>query len=125
MLHARRVLIAEDEPFTAMDLKCAVEAAKGWVVGPFSRLVDAIETGLALDLHGAILDVKLADDEVTELAHRLFERGVTIVFHTASPVPDSVVQRWGDPLVCPKPMNSARVIAFLVGELDRVDASRH
>ncbi len=111
-------MIAEDEPFTAMDLKWAVEAAEGVVVGPFASLLDAIENGLPRDLHAAILDVRLADDAVTELAHRLFEKRVVIVFHTASPIPDEVLERWGDPPVCPKPMISDRVVARLVHELE-------
>ena len=57
MLHGRSVLIAEDEPVTAMDLMHAVEADNGRVLGPFSTLAAGLAANRAAEVvHGAILD---------------------------------------------------------------------
>ena len=119
MLHRRRILIAEDEPLIAYELAQAIEEAGGEVVGP----VSSVREGLALlsneNVHAAVLDVRLIDRDVAPIAAVLLEQGKSVVFHTASPVPDEIVDRFGVPVVCPKPMESILVItrlARLIGD---------
>jgi DNA-binding response OmpR family regulator len=113
MLNRRRILIAEDEALIAFDLAHAVEDAGGEVVGP----VDSVREGLRLlsneVIHAAILDVRLFDRDVAPIAAALLEQGKAVVFHTASPVPDEIVDRFGVPVVCQKPMPSNQVITRL------------
>ncbi len=120
MLSGRRVLVAEDEPFTALDLAEAVRAADGEVVGP----VASVRDGLALiereEVHAAILDVRLADGLVAPVAAALLEKGKVVIFHTASPVPPEIVHRYGEPTICPKPMHPQLVVRRLA---DIVNAS--
>ena len=113
MLADRRVFIAEDEPATALDLEMAVREAHGEPVS-----VCSVAEGLRMlaedsRVHGAILDVHLGDQEVTPLAHVLFDRGVAVVFHTASPIPSEITSRHGAVRRCPKPMPSDWVIRHL------------
>jgi DNA-binding response OmpR family regulator len=119
MLNRRRILIAEDEVLIAFDLAHAVQDAGGEVVGP----VDSVREGLRLlfnkEVHAAILDVRLVDRDVAPIAAALLEQGKAVVFHTASPVPDEIVDRFGVPVVCQKPMPSNQVItrlARLIGD---------
>ena len=110
MLSQRRVLVAEDEFIIASELAAAVEEAGGKVVGP----VASVREGLALlrreVVHAAILDVRLVDGEVSPMAHVLLERGVVVVFHSASPIPREITDRHGAVVVCPKPMPPDHVV---------------
>jgi response regulator of citrate/malate metabolism len=114
MLTGRSVLIAEDEPVTAMDLAAAVTQAHGQVVGPVSTLAEGMALVAAGIVHGAILDVQLTDGEVTPLAHALLDGGATVVFHSASPIPAEITARHGAMAYCIKPTVSDRVVARLV-----------
>ena len=114
MLDGRRVLIAEDEPITAMDLAAAVTHAHGEVVGPISTLAEGMRWVAAGLVHGAILDVRLIDGEVTPLAHVLLDSGATVVFHSASPIPAAITARHGTMAHCLKPTVSDLVVARLI-----------
>ena len=114
MLTGRNVLIAEDEPITAMDLAAAVTHARGNVIGPVSRLAEGMRLVAAGLVHGAILDVQLFDAEVTPLAHVLLHGGATVVFHSASPIPSKITARHGDIAYCLKPTISDQVVARLI-----------
>ncbi|MBU6373205.1 MAG: response regulator [Alphaproteobacteria bacterium] len=76
----RRILIVEDVALVAMDLELQARDA-GWdVMGPASRIAEA----LALIQHdtpdAALLDVQLGRELVTPVARALRARGVAIVF---------------------------------------------
>jgi DNA-binding response OmpR family regulator len=113
MLNRRRILIAEDEALIAYELAQAVEEAGGEVVGP----IDSVSEGLRLlsneDVHAAILDVRLVDRDVAPIAAVLLEQGKVVIFHTASPVPADILERFGVVVVCPKPMLSDQVVTRL------------
>ncbi len=121
MLNHCRILIAEDEAVIAYELAQAVEQAGGEVVGP----VASVKEGLLLlsdqHVHAAILDVRLVDRDIAPIAAALLEQGKIVVFHTASPVPDEIIKRFGVPVVCQKPMLSEHVVtrlARLIGHDD-------
>jgi hypothetical protein len=120
MLTNRRILIAEDEPFTAMDLAQAIAASHGLVLGPFFTVAAGLAAHRAAEaVHGAILDVRLSDGEVTPLAHELLDRGVKVIFHTASAIPREITDRHGELPLCAKPAQSDAVVAHLVHHLAR------
>jgi hypothetical protein len=64
-------------------------------------------------VHAAILDVRLLDGDISPIAEVLLGRGVVVVFHSASPIPRRIVDRYGDVIVCPKPMLSEHVVRRL------------
>lgn len=109
MLNRRRILVAEDEVLIASDLAAAVEEAGGEVVGPVASVGEALTVVAREAVHAAILDVRL-DQDISPLAHVLLERGVVVVFHSASPVPEEIIARHGEVVLCPKPMQSEHVI---------------
>lgn len=121
MLHGHRVFIAEDEALVACDLAASIKEAQGEVVGP----VATVKEGLALlakeKVHAAILDGRLADRAVTPIAIILIERGIVVVFHTATGVPQEITARYGDLPVCKKPIASHHVVRRLA-DLMRLSA---
>ena len=119
MLHRRRILIAEDEAIIAYELAQAVVDAGGEVVGPVASVREGLRLLSNEDVHAAILDVRLLDRDVAPIAEVLLAQGKAVVFHTSSPVPEEIVDRFGVPVVCPKPMQSYEVVnrlARLIGD---------
>jgi DNA-binding NarL/FixJ family response regulator len=114
MLTCRSILIAEDEPVTALDLAAAVTQAQGQVVGPVHTLAEGMRLVAEGLVHGAILDVQLPDGEVTPLAQVLLDGGATVVFHSASAIPSVITERYGPMAYCLKPTVSDVVVARLI-----------
>lgn len=82
MLEGRRILIVEDDPFDALEMRTMVEELGGVVLGPVGRLdaAAAIVDGEQLD--GAILDVRVEDGDCMGLAERLVGRGTRVNLST-------------------------------------------
>lgn len=117
MLTGRRVLIVEDEPLLALDLALSSEEARGEVVGPVATVAEALAMLAQGWVEAAILDVHLADRDVAPLAHVLLAGGACVVFHTASPVPCEIVERFGPVTICLKPTPSEVVVCRLQAKM--------
>jgi DNA-binding response OmpR family regulator len=116
MLNRARVLIAEDEPVTAMDMACAVEDADGEVLGPVSHVSEGLKLIQREHIHAAILDVMLLDGEITPVAQALVAKEAVVIFHTASDIPLAISGYVG---MCKKPTHARRVVQVLGGHLGR------
>lgn len=82
-LRGRRVLVVEDDYFTAEDMKAELESSGAEVLGPVPDLAGALgllASAPAPDV--AILDINLGGEMVFPLADRLHERSIPIVFAT-------------------------------------------
>lgn len=82
-LAGRRVLVVEDEVLVAATIECEVTSAGAEVVGP----AYTVEEALALadePVDAALLDINLNGVKVWEVAKRLHERGVPIIFASAN-----------------------------------------
>jgi DNA-binding response OmpR family regulator len=132
MLSRRRILVVEDEILTATELTAAIADADGEVIGPVATVQDGLALLALAEVDGAVLDVGLLDRDVTPIAVALLERGKAVVFHTASRVPATITDRFGEVVVCPKPTPSNQVVVRLSTMLElaaapsapkRVDAS--
>jgi DNA-binding NtrC family response regulator len=113
LLNHAFVLVAEDEPFIALDLALAIEDAGGHVVGPAASVKEALALLKAETVVGAILDVTLADADVTCVAELLIANGVPLILQTGVGLPAGMAARFPDLVVRIKPCDSAE----LVGEL--------
>ena len=120
MLAGCRVLIAEDEPLVALVLALSVEEADGEVIGPVATVAEALALLQAERIEAAILDVRLADRDIAPVAHALLERGSSVVFHSASPVPGEIIERFGAVTICPKPTPAKVVVLRLQRQIDAV-----
>ncbi|MGH7011154.1 MAG: hypothetical protein ACREEX_09975 [Caulobacteraceae bacterium] len=119
LLRNRRVLIAEDEPIVALDLASAIEEACGEVAGPVASIKEGLAILAMKDVHAAILDVQLADEEITPLAFTLLAGRKAVVFHTATIVPPAILERHGEVDVCQKPAHSSEVVRRLAEAIAR------
>lgn len=112
-LSGRRILLVEDEYFIADDMVRKFEESGAEVVGPFSRVEDAM-AALSSNPHldGAVLDINLQGRMVFPLADELTARCVRFVFatgydhHTIPPRFDHIVR-------CEKPADPETVISAL------------
>lgn len=77
-----RVLVVEDEMMVAMLMEDMLADLGCIVVGPISRLDEAMESISELELDCAVLDVNLGDQSVFPLADLLRERGLPYAFAT-------------------------------------------
>lgn len=113
MLNSALILVAEDQPFVALDLAMAVIAAGGQVMGPAASVKDAmdlIDSGQPL---GAILDVNLSDGDISPVAERLLGQGVPIIVQTGVGLPAGLAARFPNLPVYLKPCDAEAVVSHL------------
>lgn len=79
-----RIMIVEDEYWTAMDMAVEVQERGAKVAGPFGSVPQAIELlRSAQRPDAAILDIRLRDIDVFPVVDILVEEGIPFVFATA------------------------------------------
>ena len=113
MLNRALVLVAEDEPFIALDVAMAVEDAGGEVLGPAASVREALELLDGRDVAAAILDVNLIDGDVSPLAEALIARGVPILFQSGIGLPLDLAARFPDLAFRLKPCTAAVLVRQL------------
>jgi len=77
-----RVLVVEDEMMVSMLIEDMLTDLGCMVVGPASRLDEAIDLARAADIDCAVLDVNLGGQPIFPLADLLRERGLPFAFAT-------------------------------------------
>ncbi|HEV2365774.1 MAG TPA: hypothetical protein VGS12_16410 [Caulobacteraceae bacterium] len=113
-----RILIAEDEALVAMDLALEVEEARAIAVGPAASCAEALALIARERIDGAILDIQLADGDVTPAAEALLELGAVVLLHTASPTPQELAGRLDELDIIPKPADPRAVVRRLIARLE-------
>ena len=113
MLNRALVLVAEDEPFIALDVAMAVEDAGGEVLGPAASVREALELIDGRDIAAAILDVNLIDGDVSPLAEALIARGVPILLQSGIGLPLDLAARFPDLAFRLKPCTAAVLVRQL------------
>jgi DNA-binding response OmpR family regulator len=115
LLRSLLILVVEDDPLIALDLKAALEHAGAVVLGPAARLKDAIllaEKSLPV---AAVLDVRLAVGTSLPLAKWLADRNVPFVFQTSDPT--KIDAEYSAAPVLHKPFRPEQLIAALAALL--------
>ena len=82
ILRGLRILVVEDEMVVAMLLEDMLADLGCEVVGPASRVEEALRLADSETVHGAVLDVNVAGAEVYPVAEALAQRGIPFVFAT-------------------------------------------
>ena len=122
VLHARRVLILEDEVIIALDLAESLTLDGFSVVGPYHDTASAL-AGLeaAPPPNWAILDVNLGNGKTSDaVAERLMAWRVPILFLTGYEVSgSSTLERFPDADKLPKPMEYRQVQDWLARRVNR------
>jgi DNA-binding LytR/AlgR family response regulator len=98
------VLIVEDEPIVAYDLRITLEEAGALVIGPALSLRQAEALACEQRISVALLDVRLGTADVFGVAAKLWDRGVPLVFHTGHGTSEALLARWPGSKVLAKPI---------------------
>lgn len=112
------VLVAEDEPYIALNLAFAVEDAGGRVVGPVASVEEALALLETNPVSAAILDVNLADGDISPVVEILVELGVPIILQTGIGLPPELAARFPGLVVHLKPCHPDKLIEELVAMLE-------
>ena len=107
------VLVAEDEPFIAVDLALAVADAGGQVVGPAASCDEALAFLKTRTVAAAIVDVDLLDGHCSPVVEVLVDLGVPFILHTAVDLPPALATRFSGLVVQMKPCPAASLVARL------------
>ena len=112
-LDEKRILIAEDEPVVAFDLRSMVERAGGKVTGLAAACHQALDLVAQHQFDAAILDFNLTDRDSTPVAEALESRGTPFLFYTGGGVADRIRQRWPDIPILLKPSMPSDILGAL------------
>jgi CheY-like chemotaxis protein len=118
VLRLASILIVEDEPVIALELKESVEEAGGQVVGPVGSAEAALELLERQAVAAAILDVQLSDGTVTPVVSALVKLGIPMVFQSGINLPADLRHQCPDAVHYKKPVAAQlllRKIAELIG----------
>lgn len=113
MLNHASILVAEDQPFIALDLALAVEDAGGNVVGPAASCEEALAFLATGIVHAAIVDVNLVDRDSSPVLEVLVGRDIPFIVHTAVDLPPELATRFSGLVVQIKPCPAASLVAQL------------
>ncbi len=114
MLNKALVLIAEDEPFIALDLALAIEDVGGTVVGPAATVQEALALIDGQTVAAAILDVNLGAHDISPVAEILLTLNIPVILQTGVEAPPELAARFPDLIVHIKPCVAANLVAQLV-----------
>ncbi|KQT45376.1 hypothetical protein ASG52_14500 [Methylobacterium sp. Leaf456] len=113
-LSGLRILIVEDEYFTAQDTRRIIERAGGAVIGPFGEVPEVMAAGLDQQLDAAVVDIGLRGQTSYRLADALEVRGVPYLFATA--YDSSVVpERFSRVPLLQKPFGDPELVRLVAG----------
>jgi ActR/RegA family two-component response regulator len=81
-LHARSVLVVDDDFFLAMDACSTLEDAGATIIGPFGRASDAVASLREQRPHRAVVDLNLGSGPNFDLVRALATAGIPTVIMT-------------------------------------------
>jgi CheY-like chemotaxis protein len=111
-----RILIVEDEPFIALDIEAAIEAAGHEVAGMVDTRAGAMLAVQAGALDGALIDIRLKDGFTGPLIAEAFRDDFRIPFAFVTGNAEQLpADRMGAVQVVPKPFTQAQISQALDG----------
>ena len=119
LLKLASILIVEDEPFVALELKASVEEAGGRVVGPVGSAVAALELLEREAVAAAVLDVQLRDGIVTPVVSALVRLGIPMIFQSGVNLPPDLRRQCPDAVCYKKPVAAQLLLSKIAELIDR------
>jgi CheY-like chemotaxis protein len=113
ILSGHSVLLVEDEPLIALELRRTLESAGAYVFAA-TQLPHALQLAVHPDLSAAVLDYRLGEEDCTAICSLLEGRGIPFVFYSAY---DDMQQLWPNAVHVTKPAEGYRVLDAVVGAL--------
>ena len=117
-LSGLRVLVVEDELMVSLLVEDMLALQECIVIGPFSRVPEALEAAQTEALDLAVLDVNIAGVKVYPVAEVLAARGVPFLFLSGYGQ-NAIPKDHPDWRVCNKPFRMEELIGMLVNQLRR------
>ena len=105
-LSGEAILVVEDKPLVALDLRHTLESAGAYVFAA-TQLSHALQLAGHPDISAAVLDYRLGDGDCTPICTLLSERGIPFVFYSGY---DDVRQNWPDAAHVQKPADAATIV---------------
>lgn len=115
-LSGARILVVEDEPFIAFDLKMAIEDSGACAIGPAATVAEALDLIAHEMPDGAILDVNLPDGTIGPVLDALAARAGVVV-HTGVGLPPDVRAAHPTVRVFTKPTEPTILLRHIAGRL--------
>lgn len=115
MLNQAHILVAEDEPFIALSLALAIEDAGGVVVGPAGSVKEALALLQTQPVSAAILDVNLADGDISPVLEILVGLGTPLIVQTSIGLPTGFPPQAPPVVVRIKPCVAEELVTQLEG----------
>jgi DNA-binding NtrC family response regulator len=115
VLNQAHVLVVEDEPFIALALALAIKDAGGVVVGPAGSVKEALALLQSTPVSAAILDVNLADGDISPVLEILVELGTPLIVQTGVGLPEGFPPRIPPIVVRIKPCVAEELVTQLEG----------
>ena len=112
-LAGHSILLVEDEPLIAIDIRRSFEAAGARVVAERTLQRALVVVGDA-DLSAAVLDHALGDGNTSPLCERLKERAIPFVLHSGFSILEGACN---DGVVVDKPAHPEVLVTTIVGLL--------
>jgi len=122
-LVGRRVLVVEDDYDQAREMAAAIEKHGGEVVGPYPDIEAAFLSLQKAEVDAAVLDIRLAAEDVFPLADLLREKAVPFFFITGFDR-DVLPKRFREEQMIRKPVAPFEVLMGVALTLSQ-RASRH
>ena len=113
MLNRALVLVAEDQPFIALDVALAIEDADGVVAGPAASVRECLALIESQPIVAAILDVNLTDGDISPVAEALILAGIPMIVQTGIGLPAKLAARFPELVVQIKPCVAAALVVQL------------
>ena len=120
-LKGLRVLVVEDEMLIAAEMEATLEDLGCRVVGPFSRVTEALEALDGVDVDAAVLDVNVRGEMIFPVAEKLRARGVPMVFCTGYADLPNIPEPLRREMRLSKPCAAASVEAALRAQVAKAD----
>jgi CheY-like chemotaxis protein len=114
-LHGRLILVVEDEPVIAIDIREALRCA-GASVAQARTVREALDKAEAPCLSAAVLDHRLSDGDTSPVCERLGVRGIPFVLYTGFDRVEGPCSAGGH---VRKPVPPQRLVSALLEQLER------
>jgi DNA-binding response OmpR family regulator len=114
-----RVLLVEDDPIIALDIRDTLEAVGAVVVGPAHDVASATVLVQSSSFDVAVLDHLIVGGDSLPVADELVRRGLGFLFHTSHR--GKLPERYPDAPVIDKPSRPGELVAAVRA---LIDASR-
>lgn len=111
VLTGKRVLVVEDEPLVAMDIRTALISAGCEVLGPAGTISEAKALIEDVNFDAALLDLNIEGASSEELAHTLARKNIPFAFVTGYRRM-SLPETFRESLLLPKPFDREQLIAI-------------